>query len=644
MLAERTIINDRYQIIRQVGQGGMGAVYEAYDQRLRSPVALKHMIVAQEQYGRAFEREAHLLANSRHAALPKVIDYFTVEQGSFLVMEFIPGPDLATVLAERKSPFAINDVMRWANTLLDVLDYLHTQTPAIIHRDIKPQNLKLTERNEIILLDFGLAKGPVTRRFNPANMKSVAGWTPQYAPLEQINGTGTDPRSDVYSLGATLYQLLTTQPPMSATARAEEIVANRPDPICPVYQLNPLVPQWISAVIMHALELNASDRFTDAAAMRGALQFDLRVAAEAVTKVTKEVAQQSTIDPRSRTIVDPPIVDTLKTRTNDEPKNFKTTHSVTSRDKSVTPPKRRSPMKWVGAALVLILVAVGGVVGGLMIGNFRGQESGLTGGTAVDGTGGGSGSSTGSNKENEVLLHQAIYKVMGGELVSYAGTKSELKLNVRITWNGSYPANFTADHFRLILDGRALEPVTAPNEVVDSFASKETEVVFEVPKSISKFELQVGRYNEETDKLPLTLDGVTKASEQNKAAAANIPQRRYPITLPSGQEMRVGSGTYKIMSAVLDHFAPGKMSLVYDIALTNNQETQMNFWQYEFRLVVDGAPIAPFEAPNVTVSYQKTAQGKIVFVIPEYIRQVDFKIGKVGEKTETVSYNLVTAK
>src|SRR6267154_5319569 len=102
MLTQGSVINDRYQIIRQVGQGGMGAVYEAFDQRLRSPVALKQMIVGQEQYGRAFEREAQLLANSRHTALPKVIDYFTVEQGSFLVMEFIPGPDLATVLAERK--------------------------------------------------------------------------------------------------------------------------------------------------------------------------------------------------------------------------------------------------------------------------------------------------------------------------------------------------------------------------------------------------------------------------------------------------------------------------------------------------------------------------------------------------------------
>src|SRR5882724_11114828 len=280
MLAERTIINDRYQVIRQVGQGGMGAVYEAFDQRLRSPVALKQMIVGQEQYGRAFEREAQLLANSRHAALPKVIDYFTIDEGSFLVMEFISGPDLATILAERRTPFTINDVMRWANTLLDVLDYLHTQTPAIIHRDIKPQNLKLTPKGEIILLDFGLAKGRVTARASATNAKSVTGWTPQYAPLEQINGTGTDPRSDLYSLGATLYQLLTAQTPIDATSRAAEVIGHRPDPIRPVHELNPLVPQWIGAVIMHALQLNASDRFMDAAAMRGALQFDLRASAE----------------------------------------------------------------------------------------------------------------------------------------------------------------------------------------------------------------------------------------------------------------------------------------------------------------------------------------------------------------------------
>ena len=161
MLPVNTLLQGRYLIVEQIGRGGMGAVYKATDTRLRATVALKETLVAGDPARRAFEREAQLLAGLRHSALPRVSDHFMEGDGQFLVMEFIPGEDLAAMLAQRSVPFPADDVLRWADQLLDALDYLHSQQPPIIHRDIKPQNTKLTARGEIILLDFGLAKGAV---------------------------------------------------------------------------------------------------------------------------------------------------------------------------------------------------------------------------------------------------------------------------------------------------------------------------------------------------------------------------------------------------------------------------------------------------------------------------------------------------
>ncbi|NWG22097.1 MAG: serine/threonine protein kinase [Chloroflexi bacterium] len=270
MLAPDTLINGRYKVIRAIGKGGMGAVYEAFDQRLHSPVALKQMIVEGDQLSRAFAREAQLLASLRHQALPRVIDHFVDDQGQFLVMEFIPGDDLATLLARRDSPFPVEQALAWADTLLDALSYLHSQQPPVIHRDIKPQNMKLTPRGEIILLDFGLAKGAVAH--SQSITGSVFGYTPQYAPLEQIKGSGTEPRSDLYALAATIYNLITGTPPPDALTRAAATITREPDPLQPAHIANPSVPQDVSAILMQALSLAPAARFASAVAMRRALQ------------------------------------------------------------------------------------------------------------------------------------------------------------------------------------------------------------------------------------------------------------------------------------------------------------------------------------------------------------------------------------
>src|SRR6267378_3621360 len=231
MLAADTVLQGRYRIIRQLGQGGMGAVYEALDERLDTTVALKETLFTDERLRKQFEREARLLARMHHPALPRVSDHFNESDGQFLVMQYIAGEDLAAMLTEMKGPFPQEEVLRWADQLCDALDYLHTQDPQIIHRDIKPQNLKLTSRGQIVLLDFGLAKGSAGPLTAITTSASIFGYTPNYAPLEQIQGKGTDPRSDIYALGATLYHLVTNVKPPDALSRAGAVVNGEPDPL-----------------------------------------------------------------------------------------------------------------------------------------------------------------------------------------------------------------------------------------------------------------------------------------------------------------------------------------------------------------------------------------------------------------------------
>ena len=190
---------------------------------------------------RAFEREARLLASLRHPAVPNVSDHFSENEGQFLVMEYITGDDVETLFQARPGAVGVGETLDWADQLLDALAYLHAQDPPIVHRDIKPQNLKLSDRKQIVLLDFGLAKGHAAD-MTLTGGKSLFGYTPAYAPLEQIRGSGTDPRSDLYSLGATLYHLLTGAAPADAVTRANAVIGGQPDPLRPASDLNPAVP------------------------------------------------------------------------------------------------------------------------------------------------------------------------------------------------------------------------------------------------------------------------------------------------------------------------------------------------------------------------------------------------------------------
>jgi serine/threonine protein kinase len=291
MLTPNTILQNRYLIVRAIGQGGMGAVYLAIDQRLGSDVALKETLFSDDRLRKAFEREARLLASLRHPALPKVIDHFSEADGQFLVMEFIPGDDLLDLMNSKGTGFPPAQVLNWADQLLDALDYLHTREPQIIHRDIKPQNLKLMARNQIVLLDFGLAKGTLSQMSRVTAGSSVLGYTPHYAPLEQMQGAGTDPRSDLYSLAATLYHLLTGFTPHDALARAAAVVDGQPDPLVPANEVTPHVLPAVAAILSRAMALKRDQRPATAADMRQALQNARRTGTIAGSGVPTEIAQ-----------------------------------------------------------------------------------------------------------------------------------------------------------------------------------------------------------------------------------------------------------------------------------------------------------------------------------------------------------------
>src|ERR1043165_6512199 len=212
------VLNNRYEIVRRIGGGGMGAVYLAKDRNLGdAPRAVKQMIefhIDETQHEKAiadFKRESLLLTELEHPCIPTVYDYFYDDNSErfYLVMKFIPGADLASRL--RATPQGRIDeptVTEWGIQVADVLHYLHSRPQPIIYRDLKPANLMIdSNNNRIMLIDFGIA-----RWVNKKEKRVTAVGTMGYAPPELFSGRA-DPRVDIYSLGATLFHLLTGSDP-----------------------------------------------------------------------------------------------------------------------------------------------------------------------------------------------------------------------------------------------------------------------------------------------------------------------------------------------------------------------------------------------------------------------------------------------
>lgn len=256
------VLQGRYRITNVLGQGGMGTAHRAYDLRLNIACVIKELLITPENRGnltqvaKQFQKEAETLAGLRHPNIPRVYDYFLEQDNYYIVMDLIEGQSLEHLIGSTGLPEA--EVLKYARQLLDVLDYIHGK--GVLHRDIKPANIIVQPDGRVVLVDFGLVKVADSN----TSSRSMRGLTPHYAPPEQYTG-GTDQRSDLFSLAATLYQALTGQMPTSAS---EQFSGSK---LTPLRQLRSTVSANTARVIMKALALDRNDRYQTAAEFASAL-------------------------------------------------------------------------------------------------------------------------------------------------------------------------------------------------------------------------------------------------------------------------------------------------------------------------------------------------------------------------------------
>jgi serine/threonine protein kinase/Tol biopolymer transport system component len=257
MTLERgALLHKRYRIVEILGQGGMGSVYRAVDENLGVDVAVKENLFTTDEYARQFRLEAVILANLRHPNLPRVTDHFVIgDQGQYLVMDYIEGEDLRQRM-ERMGNITEDEAILIGAAICDALAYLHTRKPPILHRDLKPGNVKITPDGHIFLVDFGLAK---VLHGSQATTTGARAMTPGYSPPEQYGTARTDPRTDIYSLGATLYASLTGIIPEDGLARAMDNTQ-----LTPLRKRNSKVSRRLASSIEKAMGIDPADRFQTA--------------------------------------------------------------------------------------------------------------------------------------------------------------------------------------------------------------------------------------------------------------------------------------------------------------------------------------------------------------------------------------------
>jgi serine/threonine protein kinase len=257
------ILNNRYRIVKLLGQGGFGAVYRAWDMNLDVPCAVKENLELSPAAQTQFKKEATLLATLSHPNLPRVTDHFHIpNQGQYLVMDFIEGDDLKTMLEMANGPLPEQQVLPWIAQVCDALSYLHSQQPPVIHRDIKPANIRITSKGRAVLVDFGIAK---QSRPDMATTQGARAITPGFSPQEQYGMGRTDERSDIYALGATLYCLLTGEVPVESVQRGST-------PLAAPASLNPSISPDVEGAILKAMASAPAERFQSIAGFRAALQ------------------------------------------------------------------------------------------------------------------------------------------------------------------------------------------------------------------------------------------------------------------------------------------------------------------------------------------------------------------------------------
>ncbi len=266
MLKKGQVLNNRYQIHAVLGEGGFGAVYKVWDDNLQRHCAIKENLQVGAESQKQFRREALMLANLNHPNLVRVTDYFIIpDQGQYLVMDYVDGNDLETILRNNGGPLPTKQALAWIGQVCDALIYIHNQNPPIIHRDIKPANVRVTLQGNAVLVDFGLAKN-----FGDGvkTLVGARGLTPHFAAPEQYGSGGTDAQSDIYSLGVTLYCLLTYSLPPDSV---EILVGNATSPLS-AKAVNRNIPDSISDALQRAMQIRRIERYKSVSDFKNALE------------------------------------------------------------------------------------------------------------------------------------------------------------------------------------------------------------------------------------------------------------------------------------------------------------------------------------------------------------------------------------
>jgi serine/threonine protein kinase/Tol biopolymer transport system component len=347
MTLERgALLHKRYRIVEILGQGGMGSVYRAVDENLGTDCAVKENLFTTDEYARQFRLEAVILANLRHPNLPRVTDHFVIgDQGQYLVMDYIEGEDLRQRM-ERVGNITEDEAILLGAAMCDALMYLHTRKPPILHRDIKPGNVKITSDGHIFVVDFGLAK---VLHGNQATTTGARAMTPGYSPPEQYGTARTDPRTDVYSLGATLYASLTGIIPEDGLARAMDNTQ-----LTPLRKRNSKVSRRLAASIEKAMGVDPADRFQNAEEFKRSLLGSKSKTQRLPGDYVIQPAPQESRDPQEQSAIEKasqPLSSFGKQeQTQPEPQEFK-------------PRKKRRKFRILPILLWILLLLAAGSVG-----------------------------------------------------------------------------------------------------------------------------------------------------------------------------------------------------------------------------------------------------------------------------------------
>ena len=351
------LLNQRYKIVDILGQGGMASIYRAIDENLNLDVAVKENLFTTEEYARQFRLEAVILAGLRHPNLPRVTDHFVIpDQGQYLVMDYIEGEDLRQRM-DRIGVLPDEEVIVVGVALSEALQFLHTRTPPIYHRDIKPGNVKVNPQGHVYLVDFGLVKVENQGQLTTTGARAM---TPGYSPPEQYGTARTDQRTDIYSLGATLYSALTDSLPEDGMARAMGQVD-----LTPIRYRNPGVSRRLASVIEKALEVHPEERYQDAEEFQQELLN------------CRSVSRRKT--PLFLTLPPPPIEeDSYSVVENEDPQQQNPAPAISpsailplpvsaSVIDPVSKPRRKRKQSWRSSCLAVLLISLLALVGGAAI-------------------------------------------------------------------------------------------------------------------------------------------------------------------------------------------------------------------------------------------------------------------------------------